>query len=89
MAMLAPMAELVLSGAEGIAETGEAGNMIGGIEAGMKTFKDEIVKGSIFGVAEGALFGAGEKLYDEIKGDLGIVDSSKQPIKKPHRKRKV
>ena len=87
--MLAPMAELVLSGAEGIAETGEAGNMIGGIESGLKTFKDEIVKGSIFGVAEGALFGAGEKLYDEIKGDLGIVDSSKQPIKKPHRKRKV
>jgi hypothetical protein len=89
MAMLAPMAELVLSGVEGIAESGEAGNMISGIEAGMKTFKDEIVKGSIFGVAEGALFGAGQKLYDEVKGDLGIVDSSKQPLKKRHYKRKV
>ena len=89
MAMLAPMAELVLSGAEGIAETGEAGNMIGGIEAGMKTFKDEIVKGSIFGLGESGAFIAGEKIYDEIKGDLGIVDSSKQPIKKRHHKRKV
>ena len=87
--MLAPMAELVLSGAEGIAESGEAGNIITGIETGFNTFKNEVVKGSIFGVAEGALFGAGEKLYDEVKKDLGIVTDIKEPPKKHHRKRRI
>ena len=36
------------------------------------TFKNEVVKGSIFGTAEGALFGAGENLYHHIKQDLGF-----------------
>jgi len=76
MAMMPLIGELVLDGAEAL-------------EAGMKTFKDEIVKGSIFGLGESGAFIAGEKLYDEVKDDLGIVDSSKQPIKKRNHKRKV
>ena len=88
MAMMPMIGELVLDGAEAL-EAGGAGNIVSGIEAGMKTFKNEIVKGSIFGLGESGAFIAGEKIYDKVKDDLGIVDTSKQPIKKRHHKRKV
>tara|TARA_B100000497_G_C7463158_1_gene286039 strand:+ start:390 stop:644 length:255 start_codon:yes stop_codon:yes gene_type:complete len=83
MALLAPLAgELVLDmeGAVG------AGNIVNGAETLATTFKNEVVKGSIFGAAEGALFGAGEKLYKNVKKDLGI---DKPPPKKRHRTRKI
>jgi len=89
MAMAMPLiGELVLDGAEAL-EAGGVGNIVSGVEAGMKTFKDEIIKGSIFGLGESGAFIAGEKIYDKVKDDLGIVDTSKQPIKKRHHKRKV
>ena len=67
MAFIPVAAELVL-GAEGA--------MSGGIVAGAETvasqFKTEVLKGGVFGLAEGALFGAGEKLYHNVKQDLGL-----------------
>tara|TARA_R110002050_G_scaffold289557_2_gene442331 strand:- start:766 stop:1029 length:264 start_codon:yes stop_codon:yes gene_type:complete len=72
MAMAIPIGELVLSGIEG----GEVGNIVAGAETMASQFKNEIIKGSIFGTAEGALFGAGQKLYNEIKDDLGFKSSN-------------
>lgn len=69
MAFLAPLAgELVLDAEAGVG----AGNIVQGAETLATTFKNEVVKGSIFGTAEGALFGAGENLYHHIKQDLGF-----------------
>ena len=87
MAMMPLIGELVLDGAEAL-EAGGVGNIVSGVEAGMKTFKDEIIKGSIFGLGESGAFIAGEKIYDKVKDDLGIVNT-KQPVKKRHHKRKV
>ena len=77
--MLAPMGELVLSGIE----SGEAGNIVAGAENIASTFKNEIVKGSIFGTAEGALFGAGTSLYHHIKEDLGFEKPNNKPKPAP------
>ena len=68
MAGLPLIGELVLSGLE----SGEAGNIVVGAETVASQFKNEILKGSIFGTAEGALFGVGEKLYETVKDDLGF-----------------
>jgi len=82
MAFLPLAGELVLDmeGAVG------AGNIVQGAETLATTFKNEVMKGSIFGTAEGALFGAGEKLYKTVKKDLGI---DKPPAKKRKRKRRI
>ena len=88
-----PMAEeLVLSGAE---ELG-AGNIVSGAETAMTQFKNEIVKGSIFGLAEGSLFNAGESIYNNIKDDLGLNDHQKKikakqnsPIKKGRKMKRI
>ena len=78
-------AELVLGGAE---EVG-FGNIVQGAENVATEFKNEIIKGGIFGTAEGALFGAGQSVYNTIKQDLGLNDAQKKmkakqncPIKK-------
>jgi len=82
-AFFAPIAgELILSAEEGLG----AGNIVTGAETVASTFKNEIIKGSIFGVAEGALFGAGEKLYNNVKKDLGIDNP---PSKKKHQTRRI
>jgi hypothetical protein len=52
MAMLAPVAELVLTGLE----SGEAGNIVMGAESVATQFKNEILKGGTFGLAEGMLY---------------------------------
>ena len=78
---LAPVGELVLDGLE----AGEAGNIVSSAETAMTQFKNEILKGGTFGLAEGALFGAGEKLYERVKEDLGF--SNNQIKKGRHKKR--
>ena len=66
--MFAPLAgELVLG-----AETAMGGSIVQGAETVASQFKTEVLKGSAFGLAEGALFGAGEKLYHHVKQDLGL-----------------
>ena len=88
-----PMAEeLVLGGAE---ELG-AGNIVQNAETAMTQFKNEIIKGSIFGTAEGALFNAGESIYNNIKNDLGLNDHQKKikakqnsPIKKGRKMKRI
>ena len=68
MAMFAPLAgELVLG-----AETAMGGSIVQGAETVASQFKTEVLKGSAFGLAEGALFSAGEKLYHHVKQDLGL-----------------
>lgn len=67
-------AELVL----GSLESGEVGNIVQGAETVASQFKNEIIKGSIFGTAEGALFGAGQSVYNNIKKDLGLGDVQKK-----------
>ena len=79
MAMLAPAAELVLDGIEG-------GSIIQGAETVATEFKNEILKGGIFGLAEGGLFGVGEKLYEKVKDDLGF--SNNNQIKKGRHKKR-
>jgi len=76
--MLAPAGELVLDGLEG-------GSIVEGAETVATQFKNEILKGGTFGLAEGALFGAGEKLYERVKEDLGF--SNNQIKKGRHKKR--
>ena len=77
MAVIAPLAgELVLDAAEGLG----AGNLVQGAETVASQFKNEVLKGSVFGLAEGALFGAGEKLYYHIKQDLGFEDKPNNNI---------
>lgn len=86
MAFLAPLAgELVLDAEAGVG----AGNIVQGAETLATTFKNEVIKGSVFGLGEGALFGAGEKLYHHIKQDLGFENKpdDKQPVN-INRKRK-
>ena len=82
MAFLPLAGELVLDMEAGVG----AGNIVQGAETLATTFKNEVMKGSIFGTAEGALFGAGEKLYKTVKKDLGI---DKPPAKKRKRKRRI
>ena len=83
-AMFVPLAgELVLDMEAGIG----AGNVVQGAETLATTFKNEVMKGSAFGTAEGALFGICEKLYKTVKKDLGI---DKTPTKKKRkRKRRI
>ena len=93
MAFLLPEAtELVL----GSLETGEIGNIVQGAETAATEFKNEIIKGGIFGTAEGALFGAGQSVYNSIKKDLGLGDAQKKmkakqncPIKKGRKPKRV
>jgi hypothetical protein len=69
MAMFAPLAgELVLDAGAGLG----AGSIVQGAETVASQFKTEVLKGGVFGLAEGALFGAGEKLYHHVKQDLGL-----------------
>lgn len=90
MAFALPLAgELILDASEGIG----AGNLVQGAETIATTFKNEVVKGSVFGLAEGALFGAGEKLYHHVKQDLGFEkkpdDKKQNPVlhrKKNHKR---
>ena len=86
MAFIPVATELVLSAAEG----GEIGNIVAGAETVASQFKNEIVKGGIFGAAEGALFGAGASLYHHIKKDLGLEkpDDGTPPPPPPPRGRK-
>jgi len=72
--MLPEVGELVLTGAE---EAG-FGNIVQGAENVATEFKNEIIKGGIFGTAEGALFGAGQSIYNHIKDDLGLNDAQKK-----------
>lgn len=67
MAFIPVAAELVL-GAEGAM----SGSIVAGAETVASQFKTEVLKGGVFGLAEGALFGAGEKLYHHVKQDLGL-----------------
>lgn len=68
MAMFAPLAgELVLG-----ADAAMGGSIVQGAETVASQFKTEVLKGGVFGLAEGALFGAGEKLYHTVKQDLGL-----------------
>jgi hypothetical protein len=67
MAFIPVAAELVL-GAEGAM----SGSIVAGAETVASQFKTEVLKGGVFGLAEGALFGAGEKLYHHVKKDLGL-----------------
>jgi len=85
-AFLAPIAgELVLDAEAGFG----AGNIVQGAETIATTFKNEVIKGSIFGTAEGALFSAGSSLYHHIKQDMGFEDKpdDKAPVN-INRKRK-
>ena len=82
-AMFAPLAgELVLDMEAGLG----AGNVLQGAETLATTFKNEVLKGGVFGATEGALFGVGEKVYKTIKKDFGI---DKPPAKKRKRKRRI
>lgn len=67
MAFIPVAAELVL-GAEGAM----GGSIVAGAETVASQFKTEVLKGGLFGLSEGALFGAGEKLYHHVKQDLGL-----------------
>lgn len=67
MAFIPVATELVL-GAEGAMGS----NIVAGAETIASQFKSEVLKGGVFGLAEGALFGAGEKLYHTVKKDLGL-----------------
>ena len=88
--MFAPLAgELILG-----AETAMGGSIVQGAETVASQFKTEILKGSAFGIAEGALFGAGEKLYHHVKQDLGLEKKAggvqpKLPKRKYNKKRRV
>jgi hypothetical protein len=90
MAMFAPLAgELVLG-----AETAMGGSVLQGAETVASQFKTEILKGAGFGLSEGALFGAGEKLYHHVKQDLGLEkkDNGVQPTlpkRKYNKKRRI
>lgn len=76
MAFALPIGELVLSGLE----AGEATNIVEGAETLASQFKSEVVKGGVFGVAEGALFSVGSELYNNFKKDLGY--DTPKPVKK-------
>ena len=90
MAMFAPLAgELVLG-----AETAMGGSIVQGAETVASQFKTEVLKGSAFGLAEGALFSAGEKLYHHVKKDLGLEKKPdgvqpKVPRKSNRKKRRI
>ena len=87
MAFIPVATELVLSAAEG----GEIGNIVAGSETIASQFKNEIIKGGIFGTAEGALFSAGESLYHHIKKDLGLEkppDGAPPPPPPPRARKK-
>ena len=86
MAFALPLAgELILDAEAGIS----SGNIVQGAETLATTFKNEVVKGSIFGTAEGALFNAGESLYHHVKKDLGFEKNSENKKQNPvlHRKK--
>ena len=87
MAFLLPLAgELVLDAEAGVG----GGSIVQGAETLATTFKNEVIKGSIFGTAEGALFSAGSSLYHHIKQDMGFEDKNpddKTPVN-INRKRK-
>ena len=92
MAFLPLMGELVLDASE----VSLSGNIVQGAETVASQFKNEIVKGGIFGTAEGALFGLGESIYNNIKDDLGFTDAHKKykakqncPIKKGRKIKRV
>jgi len=68
MAMFAPLAGELVLGADAVM----GGSIVQGAETVASQFKTEVLKGSAFGLAEGALFGAGEKLYHHVKQDLGL-----------------
>mgnify|MGYP001085915226 CR=1 FL=1 len=88
--MFAPLAgELVLG-----AETAMGGSIVQGAETVASQFKTEVLKGGVFGLAEGALFGAGEKLYHTVKQDLGLEKKAggvqpKLPRKSIRKKRRI
>ena len=88
MAFIPVATELVLG-----AETAMGGNIVAGVETVASQFKTEVLKGSAFGIAEGALFGAGEKLYHHVKQDLGLEkkDNGVQPKlpRRHYKKRRV
>ena len=91
MAFLAPLAGELVLGAEEVAGAVGAGNIVQGAENVATTFKNEVIKGSVFGTAEGALFGAGSSLYHHVKKDLGLekdkaVKQIKHRVKKHIRK---
>ena len=94
--MLPEVGELILTGAEEVAESGSFGNIVSGAENVATQFKNEIIKGGVFGTAEGALFGAGQSIYNHIKDDLGLNDAQKKqkakqncPIKKGRKIKRV
>jgi len=89
MAFIPVAAELVL-GAEGAM----SGSIVAGAETVASQFKSEVLKGGVFGLAEGALFGAGEKLYHHVKQDLGLEKKAggvqpKLPRKSIRKKRRI
>lgn len=88
MAFIPVATELVL----GAAESGEVGNIVAGAETIASQFKTQVLQGSVFGLAEGALFGAGEKLYHTVKKDLGLEKDKPDFVPPPppkKRKRRV
>jgi len=91
MAMFAPLAGELVLGAEGAM----TGSVVQGAETIASQFKNEVIKGGIFGAAEGALFGAGASLYHHVKQDLGLekkkpaVVQPKLPKRKYNKKRRI
>jgi len=82
MAFLPLAGELVLD-MEG---AGSIGNIVQGAETLATTFKNEVLKGGVFGATEGALFGVGEKVYKTIKKDFGIDKTPKKKKRKRTRR---
>ena len=90
MAMFAPLAGELVLGADAVM----GGNIVAGAETVASQFKTEVLKGSAFGLAEGALFTAGEKLYHHVKQDLGLEKKAngvqpKLPKRKYNKKRRI
>lgn len=80
MAFLPAIGELVIGGLE----SGEATNIVAGAETAMSQFKNEVIKGSVFGTLEGLAFTGATSLYNDITGNSDKNKKSKDnsPIKK-------
>jgi len=94
--MLPAVGELVLTGAEEVAESGSFGNIVSGAENIATEFKNELLKGIPFGVSEALAFTGATSVYNHIKDDLGLNDAQKKqkakqncPIKKGRKIKRV
>jgi len=76
--MLPEVGELILTGAEEVAESGSFGNIVQGAENIATEFKNELLKGIPFGLTEGLAFTGATSAYNHIKDDLGLNDAQKK-----------